>query len=246
MSRLAGLGPPPDPLGLYTRFAEVHEAFLAAASRRDGEALEQAFLELYVHLHGHQAPYTGAERATLDRRGGYWSHAGGLAPVLKAPDWVGADTASIDLGAGNGLQLLLVQTLAPHRRTVQVEISSAMIEAGRALQRWLGIEDTRVEWWQADVASVSPAGFDFVYLYRPVRPDGPGRGFYEHVARELDSGPREVVVFSIADCLVDFLPPSFERFFFDGHLACFRRAVPGRGAGAAGRIAGLDAGKRTP
>ena len=223
MARLAGLPPPPDPVGLYPRYGELHAAFLETLAGADGEAVEEAFLTLYAHLHAHEAPYTGVERAEVDRTGGYWCHAGGLAPILKAPDRIRPDTASVDLGAGNGLQLLLVQLLAPHRLTVQVEISAAMLEAGRALQRWLGVPAASVDWHHADVTAVSVEGFDFVYLYRPVRPDGPGTRFYRRLAAELGRSPRPVVVFSIADCLGEHLPASFTRVHFDGHLACFQR-----------------------
>ena len=223
ITRLAELPPPPDPCGLYPRYPELHDRLAATLAGTDGEAAEEAFLALYAHLHGHVAPYTASERAAVDRAGGYWCHAGGLAPVLKAPDWIRRDTVSADLGAGNGLQLLLVQLLAPHRRAVQVEISAAMIEAGRALQRWLGLPEACVEWRHADVTSVSAAELDFLYLYRPVKPDGPGGTFYRRLADEIGRAPRPSVIFSVADCLAEYLPASFVRFYFDGHLACFRR-----------------------
>ena len=49
-----------------------------------------------------------------------------------------------------------------------------------------------------------------------------GRAFYTKLAHTLDESRTEVVVFSIADCLRDFLPPRFEMFYTDGHLTCFR------------------------
>jgi hypothetical protein len=171
----------------------------------------------------HEAPYTPEERRRVDETGGYWSHAGGLSPILRAGDWLRPDSVSADLGAGNGLQGLLFQKLYPHRRTIQVEISSTMVEIGMRLQRWLGIPEARVEWVVGDVMNASVDGIDFLYLYRPVRPDGPGRAFYERVAAELEDSDRAVVIFSIADCLRDFLSPHFEVFYFDGHLTCFRK-----------------------
>jgi hypothetical protein len=216
---------PPDPLGLFPEYERLRGGLLAALRGDDGERLEEAFLSLYCHVHGHEAPYTAEERRALDASGGYWCHAGGLSPLLKAPDWIRPDSVSVDLGAGNGLQLLLLQRLAPHRLAVQIEISSRMIEGGRALQRWLDIPDAGVEWRCADVTASSVAECDFVYLYRPVRPQGPGEAFYRRIAGELASGDREVVVFSVADCLGEFLPPSFVRFYDDGQLACFRRAA---------------------
>jgi len=220
---LATAPPPPDRHGLFPSFTALQERLRATIDAGDGESAESAFLELYCHLHGHEAPYTRDERLVVDRTGGYWCHAGGLAPVVMAPDWVTPATRSIDFGAGNGLQLLLVQWLAPHARTTQLEISGTMCEAGADLQRWLGIPEHRVLWCTTDATSQSPRDHDFVYLYRPVRPEGPGLEFYRRFAAELAAGPRGQVVFSVADCLADLLAPHFDRFYFDGQLACFRR-----------------------
>jgi hypothetical protein len=219
----ATLPPPPDRHRLFPDYAGLQARLAAAIAGGGAEAVEDAFLELYCHLHGHTAPYDASERGIVDRTGGYWCHAGGLSPVLKAPDWITPASRSIDFGAGNGLQLLLVQRLAPHALTVQVEISSRMCEAGRDLQRWLGIADDRIEWRVADATQQTPAGFDLVYLYRPVRPEGEGEAFYRRFAGELAAAPGSPVVLSVADCLRTFLPPEFERFYFDGHLACYRR-----------------------
>lgn len=216
---------PPDPLGLMPRYGELHARFLDAARRDDAERLEEAFLELYCHLHGHEAPYTDGERRRVDETGGYWCHAGGLSPLLRAGPYLGPDSVSVDLGAGNGLQGLLLQVLNPHRSTVQIEISSRLVEAGRHLQRWLDIPEDRVEWRVQDVCQASVRGVTFLYLYRPVRPDGEGRVFYERLARELETSPREVVVFSIADCLRPFLSDAFELIDSDGQLTCLKGPV---------------------
>jgi hypothetical protein len=189
----------------------------------DGVALEEAFLELYCHLHGHEAPYTARERRRVDRTGGYWCHAGGIAPVVRAGPWIGPETISADYGAGNGLQALLIQWLHPHRLAVQVEISSAMIEQGRRLQTWLGIPEDRVAWVHGDVSAVSPEGLDFVYLYRPVRPAGEGLRFYEAFGAALARRRRPTTIFSVADCLRPFLPPEYEVIHGDGHLTCYHR-----------------------
>jgi hypothetical protein len=130
---------------------------------------------------------------------------------------------SADLGAGNGLQGLLLQRLYPHARTLQLEISSRMIDIGRGLQSWLGIPEDRVEWRCGDLLEAPLEDVDLLYLYRPVRPDGPGRRFYENLAGRLERAPGQVVVFSIADCLGEFLSDRFERFYGDGHLTCFRK-----------------------
>lgn len=219
----AELPPPPDPVGLYRNWGRLHGGLLAAMGAGDDEALEEAFLRLYAHLHSHAAPYTREERRVVDAAGGYWAHAGGISPVLKAPDFIGPASVSLDLGAGTGMQLLLLQVLAPHRRSIQVEISSRLVEAGRALQGWLGIPSERVEWRIEDVTRSKFPDCDLLYLYRPVRPDGPGLRFYERLAAHLAGAAHPVAVLSVADCLGQFLPETFERVYFDGHLACFSR-----------------------
>ncbi len=221
MELFAGLPAPPDPDGDFPRYDELKGRFMGAAVGDDGDRLEETFLELYAHVHMHEAPYTTAERRRMDETGGYWCHAGGISPILKAGPWLHAGSVSADYGAGNGLQGLLFQILDPHRKTIQIDISSRALDIGRRLQGWLGIPDERVEWIAADVLDVPPRGMDFIYLYRPVRPEGEGRRFYERFAAELTKA-RGVTIFSIADCLGPFLPPGFEEFYSDGHLTCFR------------------------
>jgi hypothetical protein len=216
---------PPDSDGDFPKYGEYKERLLACAAGGDGEALEEAFLNLYAHLHMHEAEYTAEERRRMDEAGGYWAHAGGLSPILKAAPWIRPDTVSTDLGAGNGLQGFLLQLLYPHRKTVQIEISSRMVEVGRRLQVWLGIPDQRIEWVVGDVCELSLDELDFIYLYRPVRPSTDrGRAFYENLAELLERARGQVVIFSIADCLKDFLSPRFEVFYNDGHLTCFKSA----------------------
>jgi hypothetical protein len=223
MDLMASLPEPPDADTLFPRFSRLKDEFVVASHGRDGEELEERFLELYAHLHMHEAPYTAAEREQVDATGGYWSHAGGLSPILKAGSWIRPATVSVDLGAGNGLQALLMQKMYPHARSCQIEISSAMVDIGRRLQEWLEIPGPVVEWRVDDVVETALGGWDFVYLYRPVRPRGPGEAFYRRLASTLTREPAEVVVFSIADCLGDFLPAAFERFYCDGHLTCYRK-----------------------
>lgn len=220
------LSNPPDPDGDFPKYEECKGRFLACAAGEDGEALEEAFLSLYAHLHMSEARYAEAERRQMDEAGGYWSHAGGLSPILKAGPWIRPDTVSADLGAGNGLQGLLLQYLYPHEKTIQVEISSRMVAIGKRLQAWIGVPRERVEWIAGDVCEQSLDEMDFIYLYRPVRPSTDrGKAFYERLARRLEGSRGQVVVFSIADCLKEFLRPDVEIFYDDGHLTCFRSEI---------------------
>jgi hypothetical protein len=221
--------PPPDPHGLYPRFRDLQATLRGALKGDDEIAIEEALLALYCHVHGTEAPYTPRERRRVDETGGYWCHAGGLSPILRAGPFLRPDSVSMDLGAGNGLQGILLQRLSPHRRTLQVEISSRMVEAGRALADWAGVPPERLEWRIEDLTGTRIDGVDFLYLYRPVRPTDEGRRFYERLARDLAAAARPVTVFSVADCLREFLPPTVRLLHTDGHLTCYA-AGPGGGS----------------
>ncbi len=213
---------PPAPPPLFPDYPALRERLARAVADGGGVEIEERLLELYSHLHMNEAPYTADERRRMDAAGGYWNHAGGLSPILKAAPWIGPDAVSADFGAGNGLQGLLLQLLYPHRRTVQIEISRRACEIGDALRAWLGVPAERVEWRAADVLEEPASGYDFIYLYRPVRPEGKGRDFYTRFAREVESAERPPVIFSIADCLRDFLSGRYEVFYGDGQLTCFK------------------------
>lgn len=219
----ASLPVPPDPNGDFADYEELKARFVDCLENEDPGELEEAFLTLYAHLHMNEARYTPEEREQMDLAGGYWAHAGGLSPILKAAHWISPATVSADLGAGNGLQGLLLQHLYPHQLTIQYEISSEMVRIGQGLQEWLGIPEERVEWIVGDVCDQVFEDIDFYYLYRPVRPSTErGEAFYENLAEMLDWGERPIVVFSIADCLKQFLSRRFKTFYNDGHLTCFR------------------------
>ncbi len=226
LARLIGLflelPDPPNLDGSYPDHARLRDVLAVTVEGGDTDEVEERFLELYAHLHMNQAPYSVDERRRMDAVGGYWNHAGGLSPILKAEPWINPDTVSADFGAGNGLQGLLLQVLYPHRKTVQIEISARMAEIGEGLREWIGVPSDRVEWVVGDVLEIPATGYGFIYLYRPVRPEGPGRDFYTRFAREVESEERPPVIFSIADCLRDFLSDRYEVFCGDGHLTCFK------------------------
>jgi len=226
IDRLLELPNPPKSLAVFADFSALRDRLAASVERHDFENIEERFLELYAHLHMNRAGYTTAERQRMDAVGGYWNHAGGLSPILKAEAWIDKHTRSADFGAGNGLQGLLLQVLYPHTRTVLIEISSELVEIGENLREWLGVPARRIEWIVDDVINIAATGFDFIYLYRPVRPRGPGRDFYARFAQEVEAEETPPVIFSIADCLRDFLSDRYEVFYGDGHLTCFKPSDP--------------------
>lgn len=223
MALFAQLPAPPDPYHLYPQYSQLKKRFLESIDCDDADTLEEAFLALYSHIHGYDVPYTSSERSRVKATRGYLNHPGGLSPIVKAGPFINPETISGDFGAGNGLQGLLLQFLFPHLKVIQIEISSRLVEAGRQLQAWLGIDKHRVVWRTEDIIDVSPKEMTFIYLYRPVRPIGEGRLFYERFAEKLDDMTEPVVIFSVADCLREFLSTKFEVIYDDGHLTCFER-----------------------
>jgi len=184
---------------------------------------ETSLLSLYTQLHGAGSRYSPREREQLSKRKGYACYPGGLSPLMKAPQFIRHDSVVADLGAGNGLQGLLLQRICTHRKTIQVELSSELIRVGRIFQHALGIDADRVEWIHDDIVHVSIEEADFIYLYLPAKPLDGGKEVYEAIARKLNRTGKPLVIFSIADCLAKFLDRQFSIFYTDGHLTCFIR-----------------------
>jgi hypothetical protein len=217
-----GLAGREEALAAYPDLGFLFNRFLERLHEGDREGVEDGLTMIYAYLHGADSGYLPDERKELDSLGGYWCHAGGLSPLWRAAPWIRRSTRSADYGAGNGLQGLLFQALYPHRRTTLIELSGPMVRKGRRLRELMGVPAGSVHWIHASVTEVPPEEFDFIYLYRPLRPEGEeGRNFYEWFARRLVGVGHEVTIFSIADCLKDFLAPPFTPFYDDGQLTCF-------------------------
>lgn len=204
----------PDVKGSFSRF-------LTTLDSDDPSGMERTLVELYSRVHSAGAKYSEEELQALKARSGYSCISGGIAPLLMAEPFITPEAVVADLGAGNGLQGLLLQRIRPHRRTLQIEISSEMIRVGRILQEVLGIGNDRVEWIRKDIAEACFEVADFIYLYRPVRPQGSGAGVYEAIGRRLSACKKPCMIFSVADCLGPFLDESFSVLHTDGHLTCF-------------------------
>lgn len=199
------------------------ERLIEAVEVEDPPSAESALIRLYLALHGAGSGYTPIERERLNGKKGYSCISGGLSPLFRAGPHIGTESTVVDLGAGNGLQGLLLQRLYPHKKTLQIEISSEMIRIGRIFQKALGINHDRVAWVNEDIVNVAFESVDFAYIYRPSRPSGSGRDLYRTIALKLSAVPKPLVVFSVADCLSEFLDERFSIFYADGHLTCFRK-----------------------
>jgi hypothetical protein len=217
-----------DVTAAFPEFPALFGGIVEGLERGDPEEVEDRLTILYAYLHGAGSAYAPAERKELDASGGYWCHAGGLSPLRRAASDIAADTRLADYGAGNGFQGLLFQHLYPHRKTTLIEISGPMIERGRSLRKMMGIAPERIEWIHGSVADVPPRNFDFIYIYRPLRPEGEeGRRFYEGFAEDLSRVRHPVTIYSIADCLKDFLDDRFRITYDDGQLTCFAKGEEG-------------------
>ncbi|NQU63367.1 MAG: class I SAM-dependent methyltransferase [SAR324 cluster bacterium] len=189
----------------------------------DEDRREIAFLNLYCALHNAGSKYTSKERQLLDVKKGYFNHPGGISPLLKAESFIRTESIVADLGAGNGLQGLLFQYLYPHQLTIQIELSSDMIQIGQQYQEILGIQPDQVEWINNDIMDVPLDSMDFLYLYRPSKPIDDGIQLYQSISGKLHAREKALTIFSIADCLQEYLDSQFSLFYTDGHLTCFEK-----------------------
>jgi hypothetical protein len=196
--------------------------FMTEREKEDLTLREYALLYLYARLHSAGSTYSPSEYELFKKRNAYSCHPGGLSPLILAEQFIKPESVIADLGAGNGLQGLLLQCLYPHRKTLQIELSSELIRVGRIFQGILGISDDRIEWVHGDIINVSLGAVDFIYLYRPVRPLEGGKEVYHTIANKLSAINKPFVVFSVADCLAEFLDKRFSIFYSDGHLTCYK------------------------
>lgn len=209
-------------------FPQLHDSvqnYLSVSQKRYDDETETAFLNLYCEIHRTGSVYSSSERLKLDGKHGYFNHPGGISPLLRAQPYLKEESISADLGAGNGLQGLLFQYLYPHRKTWLIELSAEMIRIGKIYQEALGIPDEKIEWINDDIMNVSLDPVDFLYLYRPSKPINDGIALYHYLERQLNSRKNPVTIFSIADCLKDYLDDSYTEFYNDGHLTCFNRTA---------------------
>lgn len=183
--------------------------------------MEANLLNLYLKLHRAGAGYTREERETLNRCSGIDCQPGGLLPVMMSALFIGAQSTTADIGAGNGLQGMLLQRIKPHKNTIQIELSSGLVNIGRLYQRALGITGDRITWKNESMEGASIDGADLVYLYRPVKPAGRGNAIFDLIAGRLNAMRYPVAVVSVMDCLGPRLDGGFMMHYKSEHVSVF-------------------------
>jgi len=208
----------PEVLRLAPEAKTWRDHLVSAQANHDMEEQEYALLELYRTLHTAGAGYTEGEKLRLNKQKGLHGLSGGLMPLLMAKELITVETRMADLGAGNGLQGLLLQCLHPHRHTLQVELSKSHLDAGHLFQRVLGIPENRITWLHGDLFTADLSRATLVYLYRPVRPSETTRPLYRKLAETLKAIGRPIHLISVADCLTHHLEPPMPPLYADGFL----------------------------
>ncbi len=205
----------------FPEIATAANEYISKSNQGYNDNSEIAFLNLYCEIHRSGSVYSLNERELLDKKHGYFNHPGGISPLLRAKPFIDESTISADLGAGNGLQGLLFQYLYPHRQTLQVELSTEMILIGKQFQKALKIPEEKIRWINDDILNFDLGEIDFLYLYRPSKPVKDGLSLYQNLQIKLSNRKKPLTIFSIADCLKDFLNEEYKEFYNDGHLTCF-------------------------
>ncbi len=196
----------------------------AARQKCNIEDQELAVINLYLALHSAGAGYNPEEQQNFEASKGIQCLPGGILPLVLSCQLMDSHSVVADLGCGNGLQGLLLQTLIPHRKTIQVELSGSMLSMGKLYQKALDLDERIVEWRHGDICTADLSGVDLIYMYRPVRPTGPGAVFYRSLAEKLSSLQQPVTVISVADCLKDFLGKDFFTLYHNDYLTIFSSA----------------------
>lgn len=90
--------------------------FMTAIEDEDPSAVEYALINLYIRLHSAGSKYSPSELKLLRSKHAYLCHPGGFSPLVMAKPFIRPKSIVADLGAGNGLQGLLLQRLYPHKK----------------------------------------------------------------------------------------------------------------------------------
>ena len=198
---LLKLSASPEVVGLVPEAKAWREHLLGAKKDGDLEEREYALLELYRTLHTAGSGYSKEEQERLNQQKGLHGLSGGLMPLFLAARLMDETTRMVDLGAGNGLQGILLQRLAPHAHTLQVELSSSHVAMGKLFQKVSGVPQSRMDWHIGDLFKAELGTPHLIYLYRPVRPSEVTKPLYQKLAKTMETMEPAPTIVSVADCL---------------------------------------------
>ena len=186
------------------------------------EEREYALLKLYLSIHRLGTDYSSAESQHLTGTMGCKNQPGGLGPLILGAKFIKPHMTILDLGAGNGLQGLLLKRLSPHKLTVQAELSESLVLMGKRLQGALEMDN--IKWITDDIRNVDTKGIDMCYLYRPSKPGGHGNELNETIAQKLKAQGGPTVIISVADTLRKYLNTTFNIHYQNEDMTCFVRS----------------------
>jgi 16S rRNA G1207 methylase RsmC len=127
----------------------------------------------------------------------------------------------IDLGCGNGLQGILLKMVAPHKKTRQIELSKKYLETGNIFVEALGLDKPGFSFENNDIGAVDVSDADFIYMYRPARPMGEGKLFYENLAEKFSRIKKNFYLLSVADCFEPFIKSKYIKIYSNDFLSIF-------------------------
>lgn len=184
---------------------------------------ESALIELYIALHQGGRGYSDKEEELLKEKRGLKGLPGGILPVIIASHLIEEDYVFVDLGAGNGLQGLLLQYIFPHRLTRQIELAKAHLDTGSIYENQLGFDEKKILYENIDILSGDFSNVDFIYMYRPVRPIDSGLEFYKNLYNKLKQIKKPHFILSVADCFEPFLGQEYKKIYENEFLKVFKK-----------------------
>lgn len=194
-------------------FPLINEKAMELKTAKNVDERELAFIELYIALHQAGVGYTEKEEKLLNGRRGLKGLPGGILPVILCSHLMKKDYVFADLGAGNGLQGLLLQYLFPHKQTRQIEFSASHLETGRLYMDALELDKESLSFEQGDILDSKLGDIDLIYMYRPARPMEEGILFYEKLSEKLALKKEPFILVSVADCFEKYIKTDFKKLF---------------------------------
>ncbi|MGM0418988.1 MAG: hypothetical protein ACQEQS_09715 [Thermodesulfobacteriota bacterium] len=201
--------------------ALLKNQLLYARKNNETDKRESLLIELYLALHRSGAGYSRSEDKVLENKKGLKWLPGGLMPLVFASFIIKPEDVFIDLGCGNGLQGTLLKAVAPHRKTRQVELSKKYLETGKIFVEALGLDQSGFSFENNDIGAADISDADFIYMYRPARPMGEGKLFYENLAEKFLSIKKNFYLLSVADCFEPFIRSKYIKIYSNDFLSIF-------------------------